>query len=311
MDLFINDASDISAGNMRSQSQDQMNEAIQQHNQQITSNINSIQKNLADQTSTIDENEALKEIAGGVEDLMGFKGVKEGFKSYQQWQKTRTNKMNALAKSVNEAPEGISGNVRVGVEDNATPSVEQPENTTTEPPETSVPEGTPATPSTNTSPSTEDHESITVGEDGEGKTGSMIHNGIKNITGLSDEAIENVGKGAGVLASGITGGIDIFKDIKSGGIAGDNGFEKVGNVTQIGASISDIVGVAFPPAELLGGLLSVIGGGLDAIGEAVEGSDKRQETQKTAQEQTQQQQEQVQAPIIQAQAPKVALSRTQ
>jgi len=40
MDLFINDASDISAGNMRSKSQDQMNEAIQQHNQQITSNIN-------------------------------------------------------------------------------------------------------------------------------------------------------------------------------------------------------------------------------------------------------------------------------
>ena len=49
MDLFVNDVGDISAGNMRSRAQDQMNRAIAEHNQIIAGQITQLHKNLQDQ----------------------------------------------------------------------------------------------------------------------------------------------------------------------------------------------------------------------------------------------------------------------
>lgn len=312
MDLFVQDGNDISAGNMRRREQTTMNESIANHNSQIAKNINDIQTNLSSATSGLDETEALKEIAGAAGGYMGTHAFHSGLKNYQQWSNTRqANKTENLRSQLRE----VAGNVKppdteVAPEATAQPqTIQQPENTTNEAPATAAPEGTPAQGTVDTAPTATDHEAVTVGEDGAGKSGSMIHNGIKSVTGLSDEAIEKVGKGAGVLGAAATGGIDLFQDIKQGKIAGDNGWEKAANIVNIGGAISDIAGAAFPPAEVLGGFLDLLGGGLDAVGEAVEGSDKRDEATQKAQEQTKQQKDQVESQSITSQAPVVATAR--
>jgi hypothetical protein len=314
MDLFIQDGNDISSGNMRRREQSSMNEAVANHNSQIAKNINDIQDNLKQTQSSLNEGEALKQIAGAAGDLMGAHALHSGLKNYQQWTANRAaSKTENLRSQLRE----VAGNVKppdteVAPQTTAQPQVvAQPENTTNSPPETAAPEGTPAQGSSDPAPTATDHEAATVGEDGAGKSGSMIHDGLKAATGLSDEAIEKVGKGAGVLGAAATGGLDIYDDIKEGKIAGDNGWEKAGNVVNIGGAISDIAGAAFPPAELLGGFLDLIGGGLDAIGEAVEGSEKKSEAKEQAQQATEQQQKSVQGIVVAPQEAPVATARAQ
>ena len=83
---------------------------------------------------------------------------------------------------------------------------------------------------------------------------------------------------AGGLMGAAQGGIDIFEDIKSigsgHGIAGNNNWEKAGNLLQIGGSIADLVGMAFPPAALLGGVLDLASGATDAVGEKLDADQK-------------------------------------
>ncbi len=78
--------------------------------------------------------------------------------------------------------------------------------------------------------------------------------------------------------------MDVFEDIKAKGIAGNNNWEKAGNLLQIGGSIADIVGMAFPPAALLGGVLDLASGATDAVGEKLDADQKSKEL---TQEQTQ------------------------
>ncbi len=310
MDIYSNDVGDVSSGNMNRKSMIQYQQAVDNHNSQIAKNIVDLKNNLSSQQSQMSEAEAFSGIRDGLDGLLGANGVKEGLQSYKAWSTKRNNKGNALKSLINESPDGVNGDIRVGDEPEASPQVQAPENSTTEPPATASPEGTSATPSSNTNPTAEEHASITVGEDGAGKSGSMIHNGIKSVTGLSDEAIEKVGKGAGALASGISGGLNLYQDLKAGKIAGDNGWEQAGNITQIGGAISDVAGVFFPPAELVGGALDLVGGALDGIGEFFEGSKKKEEAQKTEQEAVQQQKEQIQqAPAVTTQ--QTALAQTQ
>ena len=286
MDLFINDTNDVAAGNMRSRAGEQMSAAASEHNQLVANNITQIHKDLQNRQSQLSEVEALKGVQTGVEGLLGANKFKEGLSSYRQWQQRGAPKQNMLARMKAEAPDGADGDLRIGQGDNGEVTVDRnPANTTQSPPETATPEGTPATGS-ETAPTVEAHESVTVGEDGTGGSGSMLHNGLKQMTGLSDDAVEKIGKGAGALGSDVMAGMNIYQDIKSGGIAGDNGWEKAGNITQIGGAIADTVGVFFPPAEILGGAIDLIGGGLDAIGEIFD--DKKKQAQEQAQQQVQQ-----------------------
>ena len=292
MDLFINDTNDVAAGNMRSRAGEQMSAAASEHNQLVANNITQIHKDLQNRQSQLSEVEALKGVQTGVEGLLGANKFKEGLSSYRQWQQRGAPKQNMLARMKAEAPDGADGDLRIGQGDNGEVTVDRnPANTTQSPPETATPEGTPATGS-ETAPTVEAHESVTVGEDGTGGSGSMLHNGLKQMTGLSDDAVEKIGKGAGALGSDVMAGMNIYQDIKSGGIAGDNGWEKAGNITQIGGAIADTVGVFFPPAEILGGAIDLIGGGLDAIGEIFD--DKKKQAQEQAQQQVQQQKEAMQ-----------------
>lgn len=310
MDIYSTDVGDVSSGNMNRRSMLQYQQAVQDHNSQIAKNIVDLKNNLSSQQSQMTETEAFSGIRDGLDGLIGANGVKEGLQSVKSWSAKRNNKGNALKSLINESPDGVNGDVRVGDEPEASPQVQAPENSTTEPPSTASPEGTSATPSSNTNPTAEEHASITVGEDGQGKTGSLIHKGIQSVTGLSDEAIEKVGKTTGALGSAIAGGTDLYEDLKAGKIAGDNGWEKAGNVTQIGGAISDIAGLVFPPAELVGGVLDLVGGALDGIGEFFEGSKKKQEVKATEQEAEEQQKAKIQqAPAITTQ--QTALAETQ
>jgi len=310
MDIHSNDAGDISAGNMNRNSMIQYQQAVQDHNSQIAKNIVDLKSNLTNNLSQMSEADTLNSIHSGIDGYLGVHGVKSGLKSYKEWSQARNSKSNALKSKINESSGGVSGDISVGVDANASPQVTEPPNSTTEPPVTASPEGTSATPSSNTNPTAEEHASITVGNEGKGESGSLIHKGLKSVTGLSDETIDKVGKGAGALGSAVTGGIDLYDDLKAGKVAGDNGWEKAGNITQIGGAIADVVGVAFPPAELVGGALDLVGGALDGIGELFGGDKKKEQAKASEQKAVQQQKQQIKAvPVITTQP--TAIAQTQ
>lgn len=318
MDLFVNDSGDVSSGNMRRRANEQLNEAIGRHNQVIASNITQIQKDLQTGKSQLSEQEALGTISGGVEGMIGahaFAGALQEYKEARAAKQAKAiAKQGALTSLMREkASTGLDGDVRVGQGDSGATTVETPPQSTPDAPESASPEGTSATPSSNTAPTNTEHEAVTVGEDGAGKEGTMIHKGLKAVTGLSDDAIDKIGKGVGALGAVATGGLDIYKDVKAGGVAGDNGWEKAGNITQLGGSISDIAGMVpgLEPLAVFGGFLDLLGGGLDAIGEAVEGEKKKQEQKEQAQKQQEAQQAQVEVSAPTVGAAPVALAKTQ
>ena len=188
-------------------------------------------------------------------DLWKPVGVKSGLQTYKDYQAKGASKATALS-NLKSTPGGVEGDVRVGDTQTA-PSVEQRPQTTTEPNATATPEGEPAQNHNSTggdvdvNPSAEEHNVVTAGEDGAGKSGSMIHNGMKNITGLSDESIERVGRGAGALASAGTAGLDIYQDIKKKSF-GDNGWEAAGQVAQIGGAIIRCSWSRISPSRTIG-----------------------------------------------------------
>ena len=106
---------------------------------------------------------------------------------------------------------------------------------------------------------------------------SRLMRGLKSTGAFSDETLETMGKaggyaakGAGVLGAAAIGGLDIYKDIEAGGLAGNNNWEKASNVLQIGGAISDIASAVFPPAALIGGVLDLTGAALEEVGEATD-----------------------------------------
>ena len=91
--------------------------------------------------------------------------------------------------------------------------------------------------------------------------------------------------------------MDIYQDVKAGGIAGNNNWEKAGNLLQIGGSISDIAGTIFPPAALIGGVLDLAASATDEVGEQLEESKEGDELKK---QQADAQEALVAAPVAQA-----------
>ena len=86
-----------------------------------------------------------------------------------------------------------------------------------------------------------------------------------------------------------------YEDSKKDGhfeIAGNNAYEKAGNILQIGGGIADVVGVGFPPAKLLGGVLDLAATATNEIGESLDTTD----TDKLSTEQTQETQQTEAAP---------------
>lgn len=296
MDLFVSDVGDIASGNMRSRAQESANRAVAEHNQIIAGQITQLHKNLQDQKSAIMENETLKDVQDGVQAFMGAGAVKNALKNYQESVAKGSTKADALASAVRQdasEERSVGQGVEGEVERTANPL------STDSPPASATPEGQSAMGSSETAPTVEEHESLTVGE---GESGGMLKKGMASTLGISEELSGKVMRGVGAVGSAAQGGYDLFQDIKAGHVVGSNGWEKAGNITQIGASALDLVGIAFPPAEIAGGVLSVVGGGLDAVGEMFEGKKKETDAEKKEEEDVAQKEKEkeVAAPVVQS-----------
>lgn len=273
-DLYGTNAGAISQGNARLQEVRDLNERIKQHNTDIANQI----QNLRDQEKTSETIQAVKEQGTAL-----WSGAKmpDKIKAYNAWKAGR-NATNPTASATK--------NQRQTVTDTQTEATEQ-QVTTSSPSETPVRE--------------EGGLGRSAGEAAESASEDVSENlGSKLATAGAKDAAEEVGESlagkaagaAGGLFGAAQGGMDIYEDIKSGSIVGNNNWEKAGNLLQIGGSIADVVGMAFPPAALLGGVLDLASGATDAIGEALDASKKSDDLTQEQQEETEQT---VSQPVIQ------------
>ena len=105
-------------------------------------------------------------------------------------------------------------------------------------------------------------------------------------------------KGVTGVTALATGGFDIYKDIKAGGIAGDNWASKTSNVLQIGGAIADLGGTVFPPLALLGGVLDISAAAFGEVGASKDEAKQEQQDTTLQQQETQKTQAvSVQAPV--------------
>ena len=302
MDLYTADVGAIQNGNMRSQAAESANEAIQYHNNQLANQLEGLRRQAA---SAATAQQVEQGIQGAISGYMDLRGLKQGISSYRDYVAKGQTKASAL-RDLTSGP-AQAGEVRADPDAEQAPQIEARPTATEEPNATPTPEGAPAQGTADTNPTADDHTDITAGPDEEGGGDSLVKKGMSRL-GLTEEGAEKLGKGVGALGSAAFAGLDIYNDVKKGKL-GDNGWEDVGQIAQIGGAISDIAGTVFPPAELLGAGLGVVGGIFEDIGEAFESSKKTQEQQETdTQTQQAQQQAEAQAPV-QAQAQVAAAPR--
>ena len=97
--------------------------------------------------------------------------------------------------------------------------------------------------------------------------------GKKVATGvLGEEAGEKLSRGVGVVSGVVTGGVDLYEDIKSGGVVGDNVAKQAQNIGDIiggGLTALSLIDPVLAPLALIGSTAelgaSVSGGIGDAI----------------------------------------------
>ena len=257
MDLYSADVGAIQEGNMRSQAVMDANNAVREHN-----------NNLAGQIAQLKSGQRTGDIAEGVKDAIGgtIAGGKIAGKvqAYKNW--TATMKGNPIS----QATKQLSDNLKASA--TAPPTTEDP-----------------STKLTDTGDGIFESDGALEGESG---VLSKAKTGIKNALGVSDEALDTAGKGLGEAMSVGMAGMDIYKDIKAGGIAGDNWASKASNVLQIGGAIADVGGTVFPPLALLGGALDIASGVGGEIGDLIDSKKQDQATNKLQQQSTEQTQTQ-------------------
>lgn len=253
MDLYSADVGAIQQGNMRSQAVMDANNKVREHNNDLAGQISQLKS----QEKTADITEGIKDAIGGTI-ASGKIGGK--VKDYQNWVANRK-ASNPTTQATNE------------LSDTADKSATAPP--TSEEPSTKL---------TDTGDGIFESEGALEGQS-EGVM-SRAKTGIKNALGVSDEALETAGKGIGEIASVGMAGMDIYKDIKAGGIAGDNWASKTSNVLQIGGAIADLGGAVFPPLALLGGAIDIASGVSGEIGDLIDSGKQDKETDELQQQET-------------------------
>lgn len=267
LDLYGTSSNAISQGNMRTQQVRDLNERIQAHNTDVANAISG----LKDQTKQTDR------ITQGIQAAQGLwtsKGMPDKVKAYNDW---------AAARS-------------------ATNPTTQSQRTTTQAAEQADPARGDARAEAPATSSANEETAAVSGADGEagevGAQSSKLTEGLEQTVGEDSKIAGKFGEGAGVLMSAGTAGLDLYQDYedsKKDGhfeIAGNNAYEKAGNILQIGGGIADVVGVGFPPAKLLGGVLDLAATATNEIGEQLDTTD----TDKLSTEQTQETEQTVAAP---------------
>ena len=242
----------IALGNMRTQMVRDMNNNIKEHNEKVQTTIQGLQGQASSQFLT-------KEIRDQAVNLWTGKDIPGKVGEFNKYFADRAAAKAAKANPVESTQENLG-------QSNDAPTTEDamtPEQTTVDPGGEPVSEG-----------ASQGETVSEVADSAEADVGEGLENALK---GSGEEAAETFGKKAsgllgkaGVLGSAALGGYDLYEDIKSGKIQGNNDWEKASNILQIGGSLADIAGTFFPPAKLIGGVLDIASGVTDSVGEKVE-----------------------------------------
>ena len=266
-DMYGSSSSAIGMGNARRDQVRDLNERVTAHNNDVANKISG----LKDQAKSAQQ---LSELGNSAKALWSAKGMPDRVKSFNDWNNDRTaSNMTAKAESAQRdlassqpiEMDALTSAQRTGVD--------------------SAPAGSSRTLS----------EAQSVGESAEGVVGgegSQLLKGTEQAvegSSMLKSAVGKVGEVAGVLGSAAVGGDDLYDDYKKSmaagklEIAGNNNWEKAGNVLQIGGSIADVAGAFFPPAKLLGGVLDLASAATTEVGQAEDNtaSDKLDDQGKT------------------------------
>lgn len=232
----------VSMGNARMSQVRDLNQRIKEHNDDIANQVTQAK----DQIQTTDTIKTAKDTA---QNLWTGANMPDKIKSYNEWSNAKT--------ATNPTTQALS--VKDKLFGKIETSAQTPESIPDTPPTTALAEGT--------------GTGATVLEQN-ATADSKLADGLKGSAGLTEEGASKLGKlagGAGVLASAAVGGMDLYNDFKgSPHLTGNNGWEKAGNLLQIGGSIGDVVGTVYPPAKLIGGILDLASGALNEVGEATD-----------------------------------------
>ena len=259
MDLYGVNGMAIAQGNARRQQVRELNERIQQHNTDIA---NAISEQFDQKKTT----EQIRDAQQKAQDLWAGAHMPDKIKKFNDWKAKGDAKANPIANEASEQADRV---------EEAGPPAEA---------EAPEPEAPTASELSKVEPSSFEEDAV---------------EGLKSTGALKEGATKALGKVAGAaggIMAAAQGGMDIYEDVKAGGIAGNNNWEKAGNLLQIGGSIADLAGMAFPPAALIGGVLDLASSATTEIGE------KEEEDKEPAEEQADiksQQEQQIAAPAMQ------------
>lgn len=110
---------------------------------------------------------------------------------------------------------------------------------------------------------------------------------------LGEETAGRLTKGAGLIGSAVSGGLDLYDDIKNDDIQGDNFAKKTENISNVVGGGLDVLSVVAPeigvPLELAGagaGLVSAFAGAVGDVEDATETA-KKQATEESSELSTQ------------------------
>ena len=256
MDLYGSNSAAISMGNARREQVRDLNERIRQHNSDVADKF----AQLKSQESSAD---TLKELKETGQALWSGKGMPDKIKAYQDYRAKQSAKAsNPIDEAANTQREGSELSLKQKIFG---------KQEVTSPPAETVEEGGLGRATTEATESA----ATDIGESLESATGGALKGALKSEGGevaetLMSKGLGVAGKAAGGLFGAAQGGLDIYEDIKAGKIAGNNNWEKAGNLLQIGGAAADIVGMAFPPAALLGGVLDLASGAVNEVGEKLD-----------------------------------------
>ena len=254
MDLYGTNGNAIAMGNARMQAVRDFNDRVKQHNSDVADKIQS----LREQESTAD---TIKQIKDQATNLWTAKDIPGKVAEYNKWVASRN------------APNPTEGSVR------RSRLIDTGDDIFTSETETIDPSPEPVSESANAGETVSE-----VAESSEGAGGAVAKGLAKEGEDLVEETAlgKAIGK-AGVLGSTALGGMDLYEDITSKSIQGNNTWEKAGNLLQIGGSIADLAGTLIPPAKLIGGVLDLASGITDSVGEKLD-EDKQADDLKTQQQ---------------------------
>jgi hypothetical protein len=255
MDLYGVNGDAVAMGNARVQAVRDLNEQIKAHNDNVANQISG----LMDQEKTTQKINDAKNLG---QSLWTGASMPQRIEAYNDWVAGGKKTTNPITEQVNNIKSQVSS---IG---------EQAEGT-------------------NVGKTITGEISSVAGESGVGAEASSLlkkgmglaeKGGDLSLGGLAKSGLGKLGSAAGVFGESAMAGVDIYDDIKAGGIAGNNNWEKAGNVLQIGGAVSDLVGTFFPPAKLLGGVLDLASAGVNTIGESEDTTDSDALKQKQKQE---------------------------